>query len=149
MQHQSTDPLKSDLTGKPSSICVINTASVLNCVRRVWCYWIYQRNITLSYATTPINSSLNAVMYFLTPFGVIKAVGLPQGPSCPGYSPHSIIFCLTAKGQHSVYLKPVAFFFSSPASFWTALLFSFFLTNGNVHSNPDSVFSCSVCALKI
>ena len=84
---------------------------------------------------------------------VEMAVGLPVGPSYPGYSPSFVCYAAPLhnrrRAAHS-FLKIGRLFslslFSCPSLALLRLILLLLLMSGNVHPNPGSVFPCSVCA---
>ena len=87
-----------------------------------------------------------------TRLGWVKIdVGLPEGPSYPGHSPHT---------NHFFVVQPLnnrrrvarSFFKIGQSSLFSCLslarlfILLLLLISGNIHPNPCSVFPCSVCA---
>ena len=91
-------------------------------------------------------------MPFPTPFGWVEmAVGLPEGPSYPGHSPHTNHFFAmlplnnrrrAARSFFKIGLLSSLF----PCLFLARLLILLVLISGNVHPSPCPIFPCSLCA---
>ena len=86
--------------------------------------------------------------------GSVKmAVGLPEGPSYPGHSPHTNHFFAVQppeqpqKDSTQLLQNPPVFSLLLPFSCMSSFFYFFLLLmSGNVHPNSCPVFPCSVCA---
>ena len=79
------------------------------------------------------------------------AVGLPEGLSYPGHSPHTNHFFAVQPSERPQKVarslfKIGLFSFFSCFSLARLLILLLVLMSGNVHPNPCPVFPCSVCA---
>ena len=81
---------------------------------------------------------------------VKMAVGLPEGPSYPGHSPHTNYFLLCSslndcrRVARSLFKIGLSSLFSYLSLAY--LLIILLLLSGSVHPNPCPVFPCSLCA---
>ena len=105
--------------------------------------------------TAPINSRLNVVVRFPTPFGLGRNGCWPsRGSQLPRALPFIFLLCCPLNDRrrraHS-FLKIGCLFslflFSCPSIALLRLLILFLpLMSGSVHPNPGPIFPCSVCA---
>ena len=106
------------------------------------------------FLSAPINSCLNVVVRSPTPFGLGQNGCWPsRGSQLPRALPFIFSLCCPMndrrKAAHSIYKIGrlfSLFLFSCLTLALLRLLILLLLMSGNVHPNPGSIFSCSVCA---
>ena len=103
--------------------------------------------------TAPINSRLNVVMRFPTPFRLGRiGCWTSQESQLPRALPFIFLLCCSLndrrRAAHSFFKIVRLFsFFSCPSlARLHLLILLILLMSGNVHPNPGPIFPCSVCA---